>query len=100
MFIVNKVKSFLHSIADYMSDRLLKCEANSIVGFGGICVAGLVSFLAWVPVRYFFMGFVPDDAWGGWVAKLLITIVIGLPFGTFIPIIILIFTFIMWVDNR
>lgn len=81
-------------------DRLADCKAVNIVGLGGICLAGLLSFLAWGPARWFFISFVPADAWGGWIAKLAITIVLGVPFGTIIPILLLIGTFVMWIENK
>jgi len=88
---VEKVNSFIKSRANKVADWLLGCKANNLILFIGVTIAGGISFLAWGPIRWFFISFVPPDAWGGWIAKLIITIIIG-TIGTIVPIIVLVIT--------
>lgn len=93
---VDKVKSVTKLLIDKVVNWLYECKASNLVLFWGVLIAGVVSFLSWGPIRWFFISFVPTDAWGGWVAKLIITLIIGIPFGTVAPILILLLTFVAW----
>lgn len=93
---VERVKFFISSLINKVTDWLFDCKASNLILFMGVLMASGISFLSWGPIRWFFISFVPPDAWGGWVAKLIITVIIGLPFGIIVPIIILMVTFLAW----
>ena len=95
---VEEVKSFIKARFNKVMDWLLACKAGNLILFVGVLIAGGISLLFWGPIRWFFMSFVPPDAWGGWVAKLIITIIIGIPFGTIAPLLILILTVVAWAE--
>ncbi len=59
-------------------------------------LAGSVSFFAWGPMRWFLFSFIPNDATGGWVAQLIITIVVGWIGGICIPVVILFLGLATW----
>ena len=65
---------------------------------GSVIAAGIVSFLAWGPARWFLFSFIPDNAESGWIFKLGITIVVGWVGGIFIPIGIIIIGVILWME--
>ncbi len=91
LFVVqNSVTSFITRLYRKIVDFVL----HPLILFGS--AAGLVSLIAWGPVRWFLFSFIPNDASGGWVAQLIITIVVGWLGGICAPIVILFLGLGVW----
>ena len=81
--------------------RFLPTWMYALVGLGlnplfiSVVISAGVAFVAWGPIRWWLFSYIPVDAAMGWLVKLLIIILIGWGGGIALPIVIIVFGFMV-----